>query len=267
MFITDVHCHVYPEKIASRAVESVGRFYDIPMGLDGTVDTLLRESKKAGIGRMLIHSVATKPAQVETINRFISDTVKEHPEVFTGYGTLHPDSEDVAYDIDRLMDMGLKGVKLHPDIQGFKLDDFRCLKIYEICEKKSLPVLLHTGDSRYDLSNPNRLEPITRIYENLIFIGAHFGGYSMWDEAERLCAGIPNLYFDCSSSLFAISPEKGAELVRVYGADRVFFGTDYPMWTPEEELERFMKMPLTDEERELILYKNAERVLGIKHGE
>jgi len=48
MFITDVHCHVYPEKIASRAVESVGRFYDIPMGLDGTVDTLLRESKKAG---------------------------------------------------------------------------------------------------------------------------------------------------------------------------------------------------------------------------
>jgi predicted TIM-barrel fold metal-dependent hydrolase len=235
------------------------------MSLDGTLDTLVKESETAGIVRMLIHSVATKPAQVGSINSFIESCVSVYPDIFTGYGTLHPESSDIKGDVERLIEMGLKGVKLHPDIQGFKLDDYRCLKIYELCEKRDLPVLLHTGDSRYDLSNPNRLLPLLKIYEGLVFIGAHFGGYSVWERAMESCTGIDNLYVDCSSTMFAVSDERTVELIRAYGADRVFFGTDYPMWRPKDELEHFLRLPLTEEERELILYKNAERVLGIVH--
>ena len=77
---------------------------------------------------------------------------------------MHPDSTDIVGDIEHLQELGLRGVKLHPDIQGFKLDDYRCLKIYELCEKKGLPVLLHTGDFRYDFSNPNRVKPILETY-------------------------------------------------------------------------------------------------------
>ena len=111
--------------------------------------------------------------------------MKKHPGRFIGVGTLHPDSADIKGDIEHLVSLGLKGVKLHPDIQGFKIDDYRCLKIYELCEENRLPILMHTGDSRYDYSNPNRLLPVLKIYTELTVIGAHFGGWSIWETASR----------------------------------------------------------------------------------
>ena len=69
---------------------------------------------------------------------------------------------------------------------------------------------------------------------------------------------------DCSSSLYALSNETAVKLIRLYGANRVLFGTDYPMWEPGEEVRRFMSLDLTDEERQLILHENAEKLFGIK---
>ena len=71
------------------------------------------------------------------------------------------------------------------------------------------------------------------------------------------------MYVDTSSSLYAIPPERATEIIRAYGADNVFFGTDYPMWLPTEEIARFNALGLTDEEREKILHKNAERFFSL----
>ncbi len=263
MHIIDCHCHVYPDKIAAKAADAIGEFYSIEMNYDGRIDTMMKEAEKAGITHSLIFSVATKPSQTRSINEFIARTVASDPKRFTGLGTLHPDSEDQEGDVEHLISLGLNGVKLHPDIQGFKVDDYRCLKIYELCEKKGLPVLFHTGDTRYDYSNPNRIKPILDIYENLTVIGAHLGGYSMWDEATKELAGKKNFFVDCSSSMAFLSAEKATELIRAYGADRVLFGTDYPMWNMSEEMQRFAALDLDDEERELILYKNAQKLFDI----
>jgi predicted TIM-barrel fold metal-dependent hydrolase len=181
----------------------------------------------------------------------------------TGLGTMHPESEDMAGDMEHLLSLGLKGVKLHPDIQGFCLDDPRNREIYRLCSEAGIPVLLHTGDTRYDYSNPNRLIPMLKAYPDLLFIGAHFGGWSLWEEAPALLCSYPNFVVDCSSSLYQLTPEKAAELIRTYGAERVLFGTDYPMWRPVDEVERFYKIPLTEEERDLVLWKNAERIFGL----
>lgn len=263
MKIIDAHCHIYPDKIAEKAAAATGRFYNIDMRLDGKVSTLLREGAAAGIDHFVVQSVATTPAQVDSINRFIAEEVAKSGGKMTGLGTLHPDSEDIKGDVERLLEWGLKGVKLHPDIQGFKLDDYRCLKIYELCEGR-LPLLLHTGDHRYDFSNPNRLKPILDTYSDLTVIGAHFGGWSIWERAAEQLHGYERLFVDCSSSLYAISPEVGRRLVRFYGADRVLFGTDYPMWSPAEELERFYAMGLTAQENEKILYRNAAKLFSIE---
>lgn len=260
--IIDAHCHIYPDKIAEKASASTGRFYNMPVRLDGKVSTLRREGAAAGIDHFVVQSVATTPAQVGSINRFIAESVAQSGGTMTGLGTLHPDSEDLAGDVERLLELGLKGVKLHPDIQGFKLDDYRCLKIYELCEGR-LPLLLHTGDHRFDFSNPNRMAAVLDIYQDLTVIGAHFGGWSVWEEAAEKLHRYPQLYVDCSSSLYALSPEKGRELVRCYGADRVLFGTDYPMWLPSEELERFYALELTPEENEQILWRNAAKLFDI----
>ena len=260
--IIDAHCHIYPDKIAEKASESTGRFYSIPMSLDGKISTLKEYGEKAGIDHFIVQSVATTPKQVSSINKFIAESVAESNGKFTGLGTLHPDSDDIKADVDELISLGLKGVKLHPDIQQFKLDDYRMLKIYELCEGR-LPILIHTGDYRYDFSNPNRLKPVLDIYKNLVVIGAHFGGWSMWDEATKELCTYKNFYVDCSSSLYAITPQKAKELIVAYGTERVLFGTDYPMWEPKEEIERFMQIELTHDERRAILYDNAARVFGI----
>ena len=173
--IIDAHCHIYPDKIAQKAANSTGVFYDIPMCLDGKISTLLDYGEKAGIEHFLVQSVATTPKQVSSINNFIADSVAKGDGKFTGLGTLHPDSEDIESDVNEIISLGLKGVKLHPDIQKFKIDDYRMLKIYELCEGR-LPILVHTGDHRYDFSNPNRMVPILDIYKDLTVIGAHFGG-------------------------------------------------------------------------------------------
>lgn len=266
-FVIDAHCHIYPEKIAKKAAGAICTFYEAPNVRphgDGTVDMLIQNGTAAGIDKFIVQSVATTPHQVGSINDFIFKTVKNSGDRLVGLGTLHPDSENQEHDVQNILDLGLHGVKLHPDIQGFKIDDYRCLKIYELCEAAGLPILMHTGDSRYDNSNPNRLLPILEIYTNLTVIGAHFGGWSMWEEASKKLAHIPNLYVDCSSSMPWLSNEKTVEIIRRYGADRVLFGTDYPMWSPNDELDRFMTLDLTDEERRLILSENAIKLFNLK---
>ena len=260
--IIDSHCHIYPDKIAQKASEATGHFYDLPASLDGKLSTLLEHGEKAGIEHFVIQSVATTPKQVSSINNFIAKSVDEGEGRFTGLGTLHPDSEDMEADVNEIIALGLKGVKMHPDIQKIELDDLRMHKIYELCEGR-LPMLLHTGDCRYDYSNPNRMIPILEKYPDLTVIGAHFGGWSIWEDATELYTKYGNFLVDCSSSLYAISPEKAKELIMAYGTDRVLFGTDYPLWTPESEIERFMQIDLTDSQREDILYNNTAKLFNI----
>lgn len=261
--VLDAHCHIFPEKIALRAAMAIGKFYDSKMKMDGKTETLLKAGEAAGFTHYLVQSVATTPKQVSRINHFISETVKESGGKMTGFGAMHPESENMQADIEELISLGLKGVKLHPDIQGYKSDDYRMLKIYELCEKYSLPVLIHCGDSRYDNSNPNRIAPILDIYENLTVIGAHFGGYSVWEQAAERLAKYKNFYVDTSSSLFALKKEEAEKLIAIYGDDKVLFGTDYPMWNPKEELDRFLTLDLSEEQRKKILWDNGAKLLNI----
>ena len=260
--IIDAHCHIYPDKIAQRAADSTGDFYDLTPFLDGKISTLLEWGEKVGIDHFVVQSVATAPNQVSSINNFIANAVSQSNGKFTGLGTLHPESEKLQEEVDEIIRLGLKGVKLHPDIQQFRIDDPRMMKIYELCEGK-LPILLHTGDSRFDYSNPNRVQPILEKYKNLTVIGAHLGGWSVWDDAAKILPAYENFYVDCSSSLYTLSSEKAKELIMAYGTKRVLFGTDYPMWDPQKEVDSFMQIGLSEEECEDIFYNNAAKMFRI----
>lgn len=260
--IIDAHCHIYPAKIALSASAHTGEFYSIPMAFDGTVESLLEEGDGAGIDRYLVQSVAVTAKQVRSINRYIAGEVEKSGGRFIGFGTLHPDSEDLEGDFEELISLGLRGVKLHPDMQNFKIDDYRYLKMYELCEGR-LPMLIHMGDARSDFSHPKRLRAVMEIYDGLTVIAAHFGGYTMWEEASHILGGMPNLYTDCSSSFFALDDRTAVEIIRRYGADRVLFGTDYPMWRADDEIGRLLSLGLTDDELRAIFAGNVKRLLEI----
>lgn len=262
-YAVDAHCHIYPEQIASRAVAGTDVFYGTKALCAGTVSDMMQRARAVGIDHALVQSVATAPKQVKSINAFIADRVEKSQGFLTGLGTLHPDSEDQREDVRHLVELGLRGVKLHPDIQKFKIDDYRMLKIFELCEEEGLPILLHTGDNRFDYSNPNRLAPILEIYKNLTIIGAHFGGWTVWDEALETLSPFSNFFVDCSSSFPFISAQKVKSLIRGYGADRVLFGTDYPMWEPQTEIDALLSLDLTDGEYEMIFSENAKKLFAL----
>lgn len=257
----DAHCHIYPDAIAARAVKGIGQFYDLPLVYAGTLSDLTAVHDAAGITHGVIFSVATTPHQVASINRFIAACARESCGRFVGLGTVHPESETLREDIDHICELGLRGVKLHPDFQKFALDDVHCMRVYELCEGR-LPVLVHTGDYRYDYSNPRRMARALETFPSLTVIGAHFGGWSVWDEAEALLPAYPNFYVDTSSSFYAMTAERAARLLRAYGAHRVLFATDYPMWDVGEELARLDRLDLTEAEMRAVLYENAARLFG-----
>lgn len=259
--IIDSHAHIFPEKIAAKASVNIGRFYDLHMEYDGTVRKLLEAEAKAGVDKAIVQSVATVPEQVVSINTFISEQVAAHSDKLIGFAAIHPDYEDIEGEVKRARRLGLKGMKIHPDFQKFCIDDKRAYKMYEAIEGV-FPLLVHTGDFRYDFSKPARMARVIADFPKLDVIAAHFGGWSEWDDAARCLCG-KRLWIDTSSSLYAISPDRARQLISSFGEDRVLFGTDYPMWSPSEELERISKLNLSEKILEKILHKNIEQLIEL----
>lgn len=257
--IIDAHAHIFPDKIVDKAAEGIGGFYNITAKYDGTLGTLLEQGSAAGVDKFLVQSVATVPEQVRSINNYISECVSRYPDRLTGFGAMHPDFEDIVGETERIVSLGLKGIKLHSDFQRFNLDEKRAYAIYEAAEGR-LPILFHIGDPRYDYSAPERLMRVVKRFPKLTVIAAHLAGWTMWDKGAEIFEG-SGIYADCSSSLYALAPDRAAKLIRKIGADKVFWGTDYPLWGAAEELERFRSLPLSDEEKDKILGGNITRLL------
>lgn len=258
MRIIDFHAHIYPDKIAEKATNATGDFYGITPACIGTSEALLREGKRAGIDRFVLLPVATKPEQARSINTFIRGEVNAHAE-FHGFGTLHPDSATMLEEAEYILQSGLLGVKLHPDTQGFNTDDKRLFEVYDYLQGRGT-LIVHCGDKRFDYSHPRRLKKVIDNFPKLCVIAAHLGGWSLFDEAFALLKN-SDCFFDISSCTMFLPSEKVAKYIRGYGADRVLFGTDFPLWSPETEVNAFKNLPLTSEEFEKIAYKNALRVI------
>ena len=261
MEIFDIHTHVYPEEIAEKATESVRQFYQIRgAGMNGTASMLLEQGKKAGISKYLILPVAIRPNRVQGINDFILQQTKLHPE-FIGFGTVHAAMNSLGDEVHRIMDIGLRGIKMHPDSQRFHIDDPRLYPLYEAIQGR-IPVMLHMGDQRYDYSHPVKLRKILDQFPRLQAIAAHFGGYSMQETAYELLKDT-DCIFDVSSSMMFMEDGVPEKYINLYGAERMAYGTDYPLWDPVQEVERFLHLKLKPEQIEQIAWKTAYRFLKL----
>ena len=261
MKLIDFHTHIYPDAIALKATQSIENFYSMKAENVGTADELLRLSRENGVCLNVVLPVAVKPSGVVHINDFAAEMQKTHKEFYC-FGTVHAAMENIEDEVSRLMDMGLHGIKLHPDTQLFDIDDERMFPVYEMIEGK-IPLMVHSGDFRYSYSHPERLRRVMKQFPELVCIAAHFGGWSMPDEGVKHLSDMENCYVDISSSFTDITIEKGEELVSLFGEDRVLFASDFPLGCPRVEKENLMKMKLSDSVREKIAYKNAEKLLGL----
>jgi len=257
MKIIDTHAHIFPEKIASKATHVIGEFYSVEAMADvGSSDKLLESGEKAGITQYLVFSTATVEKQVKSINDFIISEAEKHKE-FIPVGTMHVDFKEFEEEIERINGKGIKGIKLHPDFQKFNFDDERMNPIYKLLEEKDMFVVTHSGDYRHGFSHPLRVAKIAEKFKKLRIIAAHCGGWSQWAIA-RDCLALPNVYVDTSSSIGFSKKEVIHKTIETFGEEKIFFGTDFPMWKHDEELKRLYDLKLKEDIMEKILYKNFE---------
>ena len=261
-YVIDAHCHIYPDKIAHKAAETISMFYNGLHHVGGDVGTLLVLMEQQGIDYAVVNSAAMSPHQVKSVNCFLLESSQSHPDKFAHLGSVHPDCTEQEKDetFYFLKDNGFHGLKLHPDMLGIPIDDPRMLDLLARCQEAALPVLLHTGDIRYDFSNPNRLAPVLRRFPGLTVIGGHFAGRDMYVQAADRLHSFPNLCADCSSAFDSMDAQEARYCIRTFGTHRLMFGTDYPMMTPGEDLEFLDSYDLGPQAMEDILWKNAVKI-------
>lgn len=260
MKLIDMHAHVYPDMIAARAARNIRDYYHLGDQMDGTISMLLERGSAAGVEHYLILPVAVKPEHVKTINDFTHQQVSANA-CFTGFGTIHAGMENMMVEVERLESLHLKGIKIHPDCQHFNIDDPRLFPLYEEIQGK-LPVMIHLGDETYNYSHPARLRKVLQNFPKLEVCAAHFGGHTMYETAKE-CLSDTNCILDISSTLMFLDKKTAEGYVNHYGAERLAFGTDYPVWDPVREVELFLSLNLTEDQKEQIAWKTAARFLNL----
>ncbi len=262
----DFHVHAFNEKVAEKAIaklEAVSGFTPYTRGLiSQTMDCMDRWN----IDKFVLLPIATKPTQQKVINDWSFEQNKN--DRIIAFGSVHPDAEDAFEELERIKAMGLKGVKFHPDYQGFEIDEERVYPLYRKCAELGLIVVFHAG---WDCISPDYIhvmpEMSARAHKavpEMKMVLAHLGGNLRWESVYEHLAGLDGeLYFDTSMLAGHISPELMLKIIKKHGADRILFASDCPWGSSESNAQLVESLSLTDEEKEMIFHKNAERLLGL----
>ena len=223
--------------------------------------------EEAGIDCSIILPVVTRPKQFRTVNSYaakITNRERNNGLKVISFGGLHPDSENWKEELKEIKNMGLLGIKLHPDYQNVFIDDIRYLRILDYASEIGLIMVVHAGLDvglpKVIHCTPKRVKKMLKEIkpENLVL--AHTGGFGCWDEVEELLVET-DLYFDISYSLGFIKEEQLIRIIRNHGAKKILFASDSPWGNQKQMLEQFYNLSLTEEEKKLILSENAIKLL------
>ena len=262
--IIDFHTHMFPDKIAARTIASLSKTGDnMHPFTDGTAEGLKKSTEQADIDCSIVLPIATKPSQFDSINEFASHFQEG---TLISFGSLHPEDINYTEELRQIRDMGMKGIKLHPDYQDTYFNDIRYKRIISYATELGMIVSVHAGQ---DPKCPNDVHCTPAMAEEILnevepdkLVLAHMGGNALWDEVEERLVG-RNVYFDTGVVLDRMSQEQFLRMVREHGADRIVFGTDSP-WADQKNFVDIMRMmPLENEELEQIFSGTAAKLLGL----
>ncbi len=280
--IIDIHTHVFPDKIAAAVIDKLSHLSRARAFTDGTISGLLDSMKNSGVDKSVILPVATNTHQVEKINDSAAAlTEKFSAQGIISFACIHPDFENYRAELSRVKNLGLKGIKIHPIYQGVDIDDKKFLRIFERAAELDLIVVTHAG---LDIGFPGVVrcspEMIRRVVEEIgafKFVLAHMGGWKNWREVAEILGGA-NVFIDTAFSTGKIPAREDFHwdaadldlldaagfmaLYKIFGADKILFGTDSPWSPPAETIAFIKKLPLSDSDKNKILGENAAKLLS-----
>lgn len=264
--IIDFHTHIFPDKIAARTIEALEAKAGLTASTDGTLKGLLGSMEEAEVDLSVILPVVTKPSQFETVNTFAASVSSMYPGRLISFGGIHPDTEDYKGELNRIKELGLKGIKIHPDYQGVMIDDVRYMNIIEYADALGLIIITHAG---IDIGlpepvhcPPDKMRKVMDAIHPKKMVVAHYGGWNQWEEVYEYLAG-ENLYLDTAFTFPYIKEDMFYKIMDKHGADKILFATDCPWGHQKEDVAAFRQMQLPEDIKEAIFYKNAQKLLEL----
>ncbi|MBI5522998.1 MAG: amidohydrolase family protein [Desulfarculus sp.] len=242
----------------------------------GTLEALAAIMERAGVDRYVLLPVSGKKDRVADLNRWAASAAVDDPRLIP-FGLLHPQGQ-VAQDLELLLDLGLKGVKLHPFIQRFSLDDPASQQMLSLLEPSGLPVLLDTLFIEGLVRAKPHLDWVVKMFNfggceaaqiaraakahpGQKFIAAHGGSLYGWDHLDPLY-DLDNVYFDLSYLMGLLEPPRLVQIIRRKGPERVIYGSDAPWREASAFRQWFEDLPLSPGEREQIASGTLLSLLG-----
>jgi predicted TIM-barrel fold metal-dependent hydrolase len=231
-----------------------------------------RERKMAAV--VFTVDAITQTGRAAVRNDEIAEVAAANSDVLIPFGSVDPHRPDALEEVRRLVELGVRGFKFHPNIQAFFPNDEAYYPLYAAIEEAGLPALFHTGHSgigaglpggggiRLKYSNPMLVDDVAVDFPELPIVLAH-PSFPWQDEAISVALHKAQVYIDLSGWSPKYFPPQLVRYANTQLRDRVLFGSDYPMITPDRWLADFEKADFRDEVRPLILKQNAARLLGL----
>ena len=202
-------------------------------------------------------------------NEYLSSIVKEYPDRFVAFADLNCngsyilDSEpsELEYAVNEL---GLSGLKIHPNNLNLDADDLRLIPILRKAAELNIPVMYHSNPCMsgfHDNCSPDKINKMIKVFPDIKFITAHMGGMKYLD-AWSGCTWV-DISFVLPELMVLYGTEQTNRILRMFGANRLIFGTDYPETSYEKYFEILNKMDFTEEEMKKIAYENINSILGL----
>ena len=265
--IIDFHTHIFPDKIAEKTIAHLSQVGGIKPATDGTLDGLQQSMKKTGVDLSVILPVVTKPEQFENVNLF-AKKLNDSNQCVLSFGGIHPDCEDYKDKLDYIKELGLPGIKIHPDYQGVMIDDKRFMNIIEYADALGFIIVTHAGID-IGLPEPVHCPPdkMRTVYEKIKpkkLVLAHYGGWKQWETVYDCLAGT-DMYFDTAFTFDFIEREWFDKILHKHGPEKILFATDSPWSDAKKGIEYINKLDISIQEKNMILHENAQKLLNLKY--
>ena len=260
--IIDFHTHLFPEKVAGRAVSGMYAYCKIPYRAAGDQPHLTQAMAREGVALSVNPPVCTNPDKVRSCNEFAA-RVAAAPH-YASFGCLHPEMKDWREQLRQFKRWGLIGLKIHNDYQQFFFDSPLCQAMIEAAYEEGLMVLVHAGADPVSPGvtrcTPRMIARAMPLLRQGTFIAAHLGGHMMLDEAMEHVIGSP-VYIDTSMAAMYYSDVQCRRAILAHDPDRVLFGSDSP-WDDQATAAKIIhRMGLGQALEKKILWGNAARLL------
>ena len=270
--VIDAHVHIFPGKIFS----SIWSWFDqhawkIRYQMD--TSSLIQYLLDHGVAHVVALQYAHKPGISQMLNSYMQKKCNEFKGKITGMATVFPGEPGADEILINAFANGLKGVKLHAHVQCFDMNSHNMDIIYDVCEKKGKPIVIHAGREPkseeyacdpYEICNASKIETVLKNFPKLNICVPHLG----FDETKQykdLIEKYDTLWLDTAMVITDYFPMDNKIELEHYRTDRVMYGSDFPNipYAWDRELKWLNQTSLTFENLEQILYKNAEQFFNI----